>query len=194
MEFCRDVDMVPGRGEPGLIVLDEQGCLQHITPQARRLLFLATHVEVKEGIRSLPENQSRLPDKLISLAQRSIIESDDQIPQWITSNPWGKFLFQANWFQTPTEGNKALIAVTVQHLEPILYRCLAKCDELGFTGRQTEIVTGLLKGGSHNSIAKQLHISGHTVTDHVKKIYKKLGICNRNQLLMSLLSVQATDR
>jgi len=48
------------------------------------------------------------------------------------------------------------------------------------TPRETEILTCLAKGLSYRDVASMLSISYHTVTDHVKHIYKKLRVNSRS--------------
>lgn len=59
-----------------------------------------------------------------------------------------------------------------------------KVDMLeNLTARQKQIVDGLIDGQSYQSIADLNHISVETVRDHIKKIYKKLQINSRNELV-----------
>lgn len=49
------------------------------------------------------------------------------------------------------------------------------------TERETQLLTLLSKGMSCTEIGTYLHISGHTVTSHLKKIYKKLHVHSRGE-------------
>lgn len=51
------------------------------------------------------------------------------------------------------------------------------------TARQKQIVEGLIDGQSYQQIADTHHISVETVRDHIKKIYRKLQINSRNELV-----------
>jgi DNA-binding NarL/FixJ family response regulator len=51
------------------------------------------------------------------------------------------------------------------------------------TARQKQIVEGLIDGQSYQQIADANHISVETVRDHIKKIYRKLQINSRNELI-----------
>ena len=134
-----------------------------------------------------------IPDELKVLVQKlregfSDLQLPHQAPQWETNNPWGDFVFQVSWFKKPGNKENGLIAVTVQCQEPILIQVILRCDELGFTERQTEVTTALLKGLSYNEVADNLHVSPNTVKDHTKKIYERLSICGKSELLPCLLS------
>jgi len=56
-------------------------------------------------------------------------------------------------------------------------------EEAGLTEREHEILNLLLIGRSAPRIAKQLTISESTVNSHIRHIYGKLGIHNRQELL-----------
>jgi len=189
--FCSNV--LPGKCETGLLILDELCCIQHISPRGRQLLFLATHPDVKKGALSLVNDGLAIPNEIEALVHklREGPTSDQLLshysPTWTINNPWGNFTFKANWFQRTTDGNKSLVAITAQYQEPSLYQVMFLCDELDFTWRQTEVITELIKGLTHGGVADKLDVSTHTVTDHVKNIYEKLGIHNRSELLPRLL-------
>lgn len=60
-------------------------------------------------------------------------------------------------------------------------------DKYDLSDREVEVLELLAKGESNNAIAERLHISVNTVKSHIKRIYKKLEISSRLQL-MNLLS------
>ena len=49
--------------------------------------------------------------------------------------------------------------------------------------RESEVFDFLLSGDPVSSVALALHISEHTVRNHVKAIYRKLGVNSRVQLV-----------
>jgi DNA-binding CsgD family transcriptional regulator len=187
------IDVLPSKREIGLCLLNEQGDIHHINQQGRKMMLLATHSIIKKGLPSPLDDKELIPSEIKSIAQKLSEEFDSHdlpslsAPKWEVNNSWGSFLFQANWFQKPKNCEKGLIAVTAQYCEPNLYRVVLECDELKFTSRQTEVTTLLLKGLSYGSISDNMHLSSHTVNDHIKNIYQKLGVHNRNELLPSLL-------
>ena len=60
-------------------------------------------------------------------------------------------------------------------------------DKFELSDRELEVLELLARGDSNNGIAERLHISVNTVKSHIKRIYKKLEISSRLQL-MNLLS------
>jgi DNA-binding NarL/FixJ family response regulator len=51
--------------------------------------------------------------------------------------------------------------------------------QIELTERENEVLLRVSKGFTLPEIAKQLSISRHTVADHVKQIYRKLGVSSR---------------
>jgi len=49
--------------------------------------------------------------------------------------------------------------------------------------REIEVIELLVQGLTNQNISDRLHISVNTVKSHVKRIYKKLGVTNRLQLV-----------
>lgn len=59
-------------------------------------------------------------------------------------------------------------------------------SKLGLTERQSEIIPYLLDGNDEEQIGDDLSISSNTVHAHVKKIYCKLGVHNRADLIAKI--------
>ena len=61
--------------------------------------------------------------------------------------------------------------------------------------RQEQALTGLVcRGRSTREIAEQLHITPHTVQDHLKSIFEKTGVSSRRELVASILQEQYLPR
>jgi len=61
----------------------------------------------------------------------------------------------------------------------------------GLTGREREVARLLVRGLSTDHIAQRLHITRHTVRDHVKAVYAKLGVRGRPELTAKLFHEHA---
>ena len=65
----------------------------------------------------------------------------------------------------------------------ITQRCESVVDEYGLTKRESEILLMLCKGRTKSYIAETLFVTENTVKGHTKRLYKKLHIHNRQELL-----------
>ena len=59
-------------------------------------------------------------------------------------------------------------------------------SEFGLSKREMEVLGLICKGLPNKEISKRLFISEYTVKDHAKKIFRKIGVNSRNQLISSL--------
>lgn len=58
-----------------------------------------------------------------------------------------------------------------------------RLEAFGATAREREVATLLARGLSRAEIADALVVSPHTVEDHVKHLYEKLGVASRQELV-----------
>ena len=61
-------------------------------------------------------------------------------------------------------------------------------EALGFTAREQEITSAVARGEGTGEIASRLHLSPHTVRDHLKAIFEKAGVSSRGELVARLFS------
>lgn len=65
-----------------------------------------------------------------------------------------------------------------------------KLKQFKLTARRQEIALLFATGYSNDEIADKLHISDYTVKDHVKEIFRIIGINNRRELFPKLLNLR----
>ncbi len=73
--------------------------------------------------------------------------------------------------------------MTVEHQEPLTLKILRALRNLPLSPTQKEVALLLAQGVSSEMIGRRLHIKPTTVKDHIGKIYTKLDIHHREELL-----------
>jgi DNA-binding CsgD family transcriptional regulator len=59
-----------------------------------------------------------------------------------------------------------------------------KLLDAGLTGRELEIAGLIYQGITARDISEQIHLSYHTVRNHIKNIYRKMGVSTRSEMLV----------
>ena len=65
-------------------------------------------------------------------------------------------------------------------------------EALQLSARELQIVQCVFDGASEVSIATELGISAHTVHAYVRRLYHKLGICDRCELVVRVFAAYIT--
>jgi DNA-binding CsgD family transcriptional regulator len=83
----------------------------------------------------------------------------------------------------PLEGDgDGQIAITLRSAAPTETFDLF-CRAYAFTQRERDVAAGVVAGLDTRALTERLFISRHTVQDHLKSIFQKIGIHSRRQLL-----------
>lgn len=178
----------------GLIILNARGETQHLSGEGKRLLFLANHPAVSRQS-LLAGDENLLPPALKQITQylQSIFSGKSAPPPvWRIDNCWGRFVFRAFWLDAERGTDSGLIGVTVQQQEPLPLKLLSELQTMRFSDKQKQVILLLADGASYGRIAGELNVKTNTANYHVKQIYDRLDVHNRNDLLSKLLSPQGT--
>lgn len=166
---------VTGLEAPGLVVLGPADEVELITPPARELLALI-------AARDVPYADDQMPAGVLSLAG------------FIRSAP-DAMRAAANVVTLPTDGGWVTLhascpgSVSDGRVAIVIERATAarsasvRLEAFGATGREREVATLLARGLSRAEIAEALVLSPHTVEDHTKNLYEKIGVASRQELV-----------
>jgi DNA-binding CsgD family transcriptional regulator len=173
---------VPG---PGVVLLADDFSVVAITPQAEHLLSLLS---------SEPPAKHPLPVAVHAVAVALVaVEhgASTSLPSARVATRTGQWLsVHASRLHGPGEQHIAVV------LEPTEVRASAPLmlAAHGLSRREAEVARLVLRGTSTRAIADALHISGHTVQDHLKAVFDKVGVRSRRDLVSRLLGAADPDR
>jgi DNA-binding CsgD family transcriptional regulator len=171
-----------GGAVPGVVLLDEHLTVVAMTAEAEYLLSLMprgkpakyplpmTVYTVAVALRTMqhePTASHALPSARVQAANG----------QWLNVH--------ASRLHGATEAER--IAVI---LEPLQARATASLllSAHGLSDREIEVATLVIRGASTRAIVDALHISKHTVQDHLKSVFDKTGVRSRRELVGQLLA------
>jgi DNA-binding CsgD family transcriptional regulator len=165
---------VTGVDAPGLVVLGPRDEVELITPPARELLA------------SLRADRAAYADDAIAtpvLALASFVRSAPDAGQGsnVVTVPgsYGWITLHASLPGTPGDGRVAVVLERAGGARSATVRL----EAFGATAREREVATLLARGLSRAEMAETLVLSPHTVEDHVKSLYEKLGVASRHELV-----------
>lgn len=152
-----------------------------------QLLLLDLSLPGQSGLAALPQLLERLPD--LRVLVQTMLDNADTVFQALRAGAGGYVVKSA----TPlTEYRQALLEVARggTAMSPAVARkvlafftpSVQQQPEL-LSERETEVLQGLVDGLSEKLVAARLHISPATVHVHVRRIYKKLQVNSRAELL-----------
>lgn len=90
---------------------------------------------------------------------------------------------------TDGSGSSAVIVEPLRPHEIAAVLALAH----GLSTRETEVATAIARGESTNDIASSMSISPHTVRDHLKSSFAKVGVSSRTELVARLFADHYAD-
>lgn len=164
---------------PGVIVLDADGLVRSLTDQAR---FWLDQFPADRG------TELDLPVAVHAVARRALARARQgpAVPPYasvrLDSGQW-LTLHAAPLHAGSTEAGTVAVTLApagVAELEPL------RLALYGLTAREREVAQMLTRGATNDEIAAALWISRHTVKDHAKAVYAKLGVGGRAELSAKL--------
>ena len=160
---------------PGLVVLGPQDEVELITPPARELL-----ASLRPERAAYADDAMATPVLALASFVRGAPESGQGGLNAVTvpgSDGW--ITLHASLPGPPGDGRIAVVLERAGGARSATVRL----EAFGATAREREVATLLARGLSRAELAEALVLSPHTVEDHVKSLYEKLGVASRQELV-----------
>ena len=177
--ICREQDTGGTGGGPGVILLNEDFSVSSMNPQAESWLAEFAGAAVHEGA-DLPVPVAAAVRMALGSTRRDLgpgssIRLRTDRGEWITL------------YASPMNGPDGLQTSLV--LEPARPAHVASLilEAHGLTPAQSRVASLVLQGLSTQQIVNELHISAHTVQEHLGVVFDRFGIGSRRELVAALL-------
>ena len=155
-------------------MVDAANAVELITAPARVLLAALGSDALAYAEGSLPATVLALASHLRSSARRGGVESNVvTVP-----SPSGWITLHAS---LPSAGD-GRVAIVIEPASGPRSATL-RLEINGVTAREREVATLLASGLSNTEIAETLVLSPHTVADHIKSLFEKVGVASRQELV-----------
>jgi len=80
--------------------------------------------------------------------------------------------------------NKGIYFLRLSRVTNQLGKVFSQLNRAGLTNRELEITMFIYQGISSREISEKIHLSYHTVRNHLKSIYSKMGVSTRSEMLV----------
>lgn len=158
------------------------------------VVLMDINMPERDGLAGVRLLQKHYPDVLVLM--QTVFEDDDKIFQSICAGAHGYILKKApveeliNAIHDVLSGGAPMTPSIARRVIQ-LFKSQSRSKEaqlFDLSGRETEILTHLVKGLSQKMIADELCISTFTVNNHMKKIYQKLHVHNASEAVAIVLT------
>jgi len=171
----------PATRGPGLVLLDEAGGVVSATPEA------AAWLDEAESITALPSGNVRLPIEAHAFAASVRSATRDPgsgaTPRARLRTRTGVWLLLHGSMLDGTDQLALIIEpAKAADVAPLIV------EAYGLTQRELEVTRLIARGLGTSQIAAKLHLSPHTVRDHVKAVFGKVGVSSRGELVATVFA------
>jgi DNA-binding CsgD family transcriptional regulator len=159
------------------------------TANGRGLLALATGIPLVPA--RLVESASMERALLRRVWQLDSIPHDEPMSRITCATFWGRFVLSAMSILDGPTSHAPVIAIQIRRKKTTVSQLISNIDRLSLSPQQAEIALAIATGQRNHELASSLRISQNTVAFHLKRLYTRLGVHDRSELLSK---VQAEAR
>lgn len=165
---------------PGLVVLDPHDSIESLTPPAHR--WLEELAEVAAPADALPAAVHAVAARARAAGNRELSAVQTRARAYTRSGRW--LVLHATKLNGTAGGRIAVIVEPARATEiaPLVV------DAYGLSERERQVMQLVLQGLATSEIARTLFISPHTVQQHLKTIFDKIGVHSRRDLVARVFS------
>lgn len=170
--FSVDVQDGEGVGGPAVLVVDAGDRIRNLTPAARQ------QIDDLGGL-----ERGSLPTSVLA-----VVAAARTAPDAATTRAQG---MSGRWLSlraAPLLGvdDNADVVVTID-VTPGSDLSHMALTASGLTSREHDVALLVLQGADTRAIATALHLSPHTVQDHLKAVFAKVGVTSRREMIAQLI-------
>lgn len=158
---------------PAVLIIDVAGRLEHSTPAGADLLGLLGWVPGGPLPTAVRSTAAAARAGAAGGGGPAVVRHLPRTGEWL--------LVRA----APLHDVEDRVAVTIEPGAPGATLQLM-IEAYGLTARETAVVRGVIGGGSTAELAASLDITRNTVQDHLKAVFRKVGVSSRRELVARL--------
>ncbi|MGQ0481495.1 MAG: LuxR C-terminal-related transcriptional regulator [Pseudonocardia sp.] len=156
---------------PGLLLLDEGQSVLAVTPTAQQWL---------DELQEVHAVGRKLPNAVLALAAQASAATVDRPVRSRALTRTGRWAALHGWLM---DGERIAVSIGPAGVTELVALVL---DAYGLTTREREVTQQVLRGGGTNQIASALSLSPYTVQDHLRAIFRKVGVGSARELMSEL--------
>jgi DNA-binding CsgD family transcriptional regulator len=166
-----------GPEAPGLVVLRDDWSIESLTPGTERWLA-ELRDEGSEDAERLPASVLAVAGRALRTAQQPDMAGEVALARVLSRN--GRWMVLHGASLVADGARRA--AVIMEPANPARISPLLMAA-YGLSDREQDVTRLVLRGQSTQEIAGELHLSPHTVQEHLKSVFDKTGVRSRRDLV-----------
>jgi DNA-binding CsgD family transcriptional regulator len=178
-----------GSVETALLCADLQGRVLSESPNAWRMLRWARGVplDASWGDNHVYDWSRPLLAELASRVRAALVAKTAPPAAMRSCNEYGEFILRAYALNPAAADRPFAAGIQVERRLPIALRLFRSPPFRALSNRERGVVLGLVSGATHGEIAARLGITPNTVVSHVRNLYARLEVNNRQGLIERLI-------